>query len=236
MPDPKRVYSDEEVKSILSRAIDRQRATSPEGLSHDDLLAVARDAGIAPEAIEAAAAEVTIRRAVEGDELAVRRERASGFRIHLLTYLPVIAFLVFVNVMTTPSYPWVLWPAVAWGLGLALHARFAVFPSEVEVARDVARRAERRRRAEEKKRRREAKSALKEGARELGHAVERGVAVMLTETAKRIHEEIDPIAGTQGRRVRVEEGSVRPGRTKPREDEDESDEEQEEEEAGKRRR
>jgi hypothetical protein len=202
--DPKRVYSDDEVKAILSRAIDRQRATSAEGLSHDELLAVARDAGISPDAIDAAAAEIMARRGVERDELAARRARAAAFRIHLLTYVPVIAFLVFVNFMTT-AYPWVLWPALGWGLALALHARAGLFPTEAEIARDVARREERRRRAEERRRRREVKSALKEGARELGHAVERGVAVMLTETAKRIHEEIDPIAGPPGRRVRVEE-------------------------------
>jgi hypothetical protein len=238
--DPKRVYSDDEVKSILSRAIDRQRAASPDGLSHDDLLAVAREAGIPADAVEAAAAEIVTRaadgeseqssarsRPAEGDGLAVRKERASGFRIHLLTYVPVIAFLVFVNVMTTPSYLWFLWPALGWGLAVVLHARFALFPSEVEIARDVARRAERRRRAQEKKRRREAKSALQQGARELGHAVERGVAVMLTETAKRIHEEIDPIAETRGRRVRVED---KKGRESHREEEEEDDEAEEQEE------
>jgi len=214
VPDPKRVYSDDEVKAILSRAIDRQRASSPEGLSHEDLLAVARDAGIAPEAIEAAAADITVRSDTAADELAIRKERASDFRIHLLTYIPIIAFLVFVNAMTT-RYPWVLWPAVAWGLALVLHARFAVFPSDVEIAHDAAHLAERRRRAEEKRRRTEDKSRrsssrsdIQQGARELGQAVERGVAVILTETAKRIHEEIGPVAETRGRRVRVEDAKA----------------------------
>jgi hypothetical protein len=203
--DPKRVYSDDEVKAILSRAIDRQRAVSPDGgLSHEDLLSVARDAGISPAAIEEAAAEVTIHRAVEADELAVRAERAAGFRVHFLTYIPVIAFLAFANAMTT-SYPWVLWPAVAWAVALVLHARFALFASEVAIARAAARRKARRERTEERARRRAQRSELHEGARQLGHAVERGVAVILTETAKRIHEEIAAAPEARGRRVRVSE-------------------------------
>jgi hypothetical protein len=220
VPPPKRVYTDDEVRAILSRAIDHQRASTPEGLSHDDLLAVARDAGISPEALEAAAAELTTTRTVAADELEIRKERASDFRIHLFTYLPIMAFLAVVNWMTT-SYPWVLWPALGWGLAVALHARFALFPTDVEIAKDADSRAARRRRAEEKARRKAARSDLKEGARELGHAVERGVAVLLSETAKRIHEEIDPPAPAREKRVRVVGGEGEP------EDEEEADSEEE---------
>jgi hypothetical protein len=229
VPAPKRVYSDDEVRAILSRAIDRQRSASPEGLTHDDLLAVARDAGIPADAIEAAAAELAAH--PEPDAVAVaeegmiRKERASDFRIHLFTYLPIMAFLAVVNAMTT-HYPWVLWPALGWGLALALHARFALFPTDVEITQEAAQRARKRRRAEEKERRRLARSDLKEGARELGHAVERGVAVLLTETAKRIHEEIGPEPQERGKRVRVEGN----------EGEDEAEDEPEsEDEASKRR-
>jgi hypothetical protein len=222
--DPKRVYSDDEVTAILSRAIDRQRTNSPEGLSHDDLLAVARDAGIAPEAIEAAAAELATRKEATDDELAIRRERASDFRIHLFTYLPIMAFLAFVNFMTS-AYPWVIWPALGWGLALALHARFAVFPTDVEIAQDAAHRAERRRRAEEKARRRAAKSDLKEGARELGRAVERGLAVAMSETAKMIHEELGPERSEGGKRVRVEDAKRQQDEPPESEDEDEEVEE-----------
>jgi signal transduction histidine kinase len=43
-----------------------------------------------------------------------------GFYGHLQTYLGVIAFLALINAMTT-WYPWFLWPAVGWGLGLFFH-------------------------------------------------------------------------------------------------------------------
>ncbi len=67
---------------------------------------------------------------VEGDMLRVARRRANaevGFYMHLSSYLGVIAFLAFINIMTT-GYPWFLWPALGWGLGLFSHY-MAVFGS-----------------------------------------------------------------------------------------------------------
>jgi signal transduction histidine kinase len=51
------------------------------------------------------------------------RKRAAaeaGFYVHLMWYGLVIGFLFCVNLITT-SYPWFLWPALGWGLGLASH-------------------------------------------------------------------------------------------------------------------
>jgi hypothetical protein len=220
-----RIYSDEDVKAILGRALDRQRAAQPEGLSHEELLAVARDAGIPVDAVESAAAEHIAGRHAETEARAIRKERQSNFRIHLFTYLPVIAFLIFVNLMTS-HYPWVLWPALGWGLALVLHARFALYPTDVEIAHDVEARERQRRRAEEKRRRREAKRHLHAGARELGDAVSRGVGAILTVTAKRIHEEVDAATGgPSAERVRVEPSVRLGGPQESLEDEDPADEE-----------
>jgi signal transduction histidine kinase len=51
-----------------------------------------------------------------------RRRAAAevGFYAHLQSYLGVIAFLALINAMTT-WYPWFLWPAAGWGLGLFFH-------------------------------------------------------------------------------------------------------------------
>jgi|SRR5579862_2338810 len=51
------------------------------------------------------------------------RRRASaevGFYAHLTSYLGVIAFLALINLLTT-HYPWFIWPALGWGLGLFFH-------------------------------------------------------------------------------------------------------------------
>lgn len=43
-----------------------------------------------------------------------------AFHIHLIVYLMVIALLVFINYMIT-SYPWAIFPAFGWGVGLLAH-------------------------------------------------------------------------------------------------------------------
>lgn len=41
-----------------------------------------------------------------------------SFVAHLGPYVIVIGFLAFINLLTT-SYPWVVWPAMGWGVGIA---------------------------------------------------------------------------------------------------------------------
>jgi len=55
--------------------------------------------------------------------IARRRVRAKiGLYIHATVYVVVNGFLALVQSQTTPQYAWALWPAAAWGLGLAIHA------------------------------------------------------------------------------------------------------------------
>lgn len=49
------------------------------------------------------------------NDKAVRR-----FKRHLFRYAFVMAILVFVNVMSNTSYPWVLWPAFFMGIAVAI--------------------------------------------------------------------------------------------------------------------
>ena len=60
-----------------------------------------------------------------------RRRAAAEFSFywHLMSYLGVIAFLALVNLMTT-TYPWFIWPAIGWGIGLFFHY-MAVFGSRM---------------------------------------------------------------------------------------------------------
>ena len=66
----------------------------------------------------------------EADILRRARRRAAaevGFYAHLQSYLGVMAFLALINLFTT-WYPWFLWPALGWGIGLFAHY-MAVFGS-----------------------------------------------------------------------------------------------------------
>lgn len=47
-------------------------------------------------------------------------EEIKGFYSNLLTYLIVIPLLGYLNYRTT-GFPWVIFPAVGWGLGLLFH-------------------------------------------------------------------------------------------------------------------
>jgi 2TM domain len=44
-----------------------------------------------------------------------------GFYIHLIVFVLVMAFLLIVNLATSPVW-WVQWPLFGWGLAVAIHA------------------------------------------------------------------------------------------------------------------
>jgi hypothetical protein len=48
-----------------------------------------------------------------------------GLRHHAIAYALVMALLVAINVVSGAPY-WVLWVAVGWGMGIALHAFLAL--------------------------------------------------------------------------------------------------------------
>ncbi len=85
--------------------------------------AAAAASAAAASAVEASSGAQAMRRA---------RKRANaevGFYTHLMSYLGVIAFLALLNLLTT-RYPWFIWPALGWGIGLFSHY-MAVFGSHI---------------------------------------------------------------------------------------------------------
>jgi hypothetical protein len=146
-----RVYSRDEVQAILARAIERQAG---DGLTHIELLAVAREAGIAPELVANAARELVAQREEDARRArayaAARAALTRAFANHAFSYLVVIGFLLAVNVLTSTAYLWFVWPALAWGVAIAFHARAAFAPSDEAMAR-VARAISLRAAREEKK-------------------------------------------------------------------------------------
>ena len=85
-----------------------------------------------PTAEQAAPADASEQPAGEDEVLRRARRRATaevGFYTHLMSYLGVMAFLALINLFTT-RYPWFVWPALGWGIGLFSHY-MAVFGSQV---------------------------------------------------------------------------------------------------------
>jgi len=57
----------------------------------------------------------------EARSKARRVAAAVGFSIHFTAYVTVILVLALINLVTSPWYPWFLWPAFGWGIGLFAH-------------------------------------------------------------------------------------------------------------------
>ncbi len=194
-----RNYTREEVEAILARALEKQRAHA-EGVSHEELLAIGRELGVGSEALEAAASTVQDEMRVEERvEERVRRSRR-GFTGHLLAFVMVNLLFVVANVISTPV-PWSLIVALAWGIGLAFHARAALRPDRERLA-ERARRALERERAHEGSvaRRRE----IERGALKLEKAVEVGLADVLSAVADVIDESRTKAPASQPTGVRVD--------------------------------
>jgi transcriptional regulator with XRE-family HTH domain len=68
--------------------------------------------------------ETSTNAGVSADEaLALAHVRKiKGLYIHLIQYIAIVGFLAIVNFLTYPRHLWVVWVAVAWGLGVLLHA------------------------------------------------------------------------------------------------------------------
>ncbi len=48
--------------------------------------------------------------------------RLKRFYLHLVKYVLVMSGLAAMNLVTSPRHLWVIWPALAWGIGLLFHA------------------------------------------------------------------------------------------------------------------
>lgn len=213
-------YSDAEVEEILRRAIEKQQKDSS-GMSHDDLVAAAREVGIEAADVEAAVAEV--RRG--GDDKAIspvpvdddaalylqdRRGRRAKFARHLATYVVVNAFLAGMNLMTGGGW-WVLWVLLGWGIGVALHGLGTLLPDDPARREHRTRRLRRRRdrealREREHQRRLEKKRSQKAREKEFEHAVQEGVGLLLSAAARKIEDAVERRREAEGR-PRAREGA-----------------------------
>jgi len=135
-------YEEDEAEQILNLAASMSSQIGK--MSHDRLLETAAELGISREAVEAAERQVTIDR----KDKALRKEFDDRQRReligHLTSYLVVNAFLLFINLRTTPWHIWAIWPMLGWGIGLVAHANAALFKSSESYRGEFDRWRERR--------------------------------------------------------------------------------------------
>jgi hypothetical protein len=208
MADPRkgRVFTQEEVNTILSRAVERQNPSAG-GLTYAELIDTARQAGIDPGAIDFAVGDLESGQETRAEdeevkaELARRRWRSwRRFSLHLTVYVMLSIFIAATNIHEGGEqfYPF---PILAWGIFVAAHFMAVLFPTVFPnpdrgegIRRELRKREEKNRRRLERERRSLGNEELKESAKELGVAVQRGMATVLSDVAKTIHEEVDRVS------------------------------------------
>lgn len=57
----------------------------------------------------------------EEEEAIVYVRDIKGFYSHLIKYAVVIFCLLVINIIKSPNYYWVIWPALGWGVGVLCH-------------------------------------------------------------------------------------------------------------------
>lgn len=182
-------YTDNEIDAILQKAL--EAGDTDLGLTHEELADVAAQVGITTEQLEQAAEQVRTERAGADDlaaakaEVAKRtRRRRRGWLQHFFTYGVVIAGLAALDFVTGGGMTWWFYPAVGWGMAVALQAvGVLMYDEDRDLERQLRRIRKRRERLEREARRK--KHRAKHGGT-LEEALERGVALLLTTAAEKL--------------------------------------------------
>ncbi len=190
-------YSRDEVDAILGRAIEREHGRGE--LTHEDLVAAAREVGISADAIDAAAGEILSEKRQKGELLELRHQQWRGFFRHLVPYLLVNGMFVTLNVLTT-HFPWALFPAAGWGVGLFFHFMAVASPNPRRLERLIERQRERERR---RLMRRQIRSNANQLASQLEQNVGAGISALLQAAAQRIAVNPTNVSKGADRRARV---------------------------------
>lgn len=191
-------YTRAEADEILRRAL----AEQTEGdISHEDLVAAAREVGIPEASIEAAADRLGDHRELQHQIALLRRRKRRAFVRHLVVFTIINAGIFAFDWFD--GGPWFFqFPLIVWGVVLTLFALIQLAPNPESLARRAERELEKQRRREAARRKRLAKGdkkTLPPGAamREFEAAVEQGVSTLLSAATRAIR-------GMEGKRIRVE--------------------------------
>ena len=118
MPE-ERFYTEEEANEIL-RAAQMDPGTS--GMSRDELLRSALEAGIPSEAIERAEKQVALGKQSVSDQEAYRQSRHRALMTQVSSWFGTSMLLAGINFMTGFHSFWSVWPIGIWGLVVAKEA------------------------------------------------------------------------------------------------------------------
>ncbi len=199
MTSDKPTYTQDEINEIIRRALDAQ-AERRDDLDHDDLVAIADEAGIDRASLERATAElaqVRTRKLAQHDEaMEIREERAlqlKRFGSTLVSHAVMNGILYFVDTRFFHG-AWFKWPLLCSAILLTFRLRHVIAPHD-----RLLRRRKRERRRRERQEKRAERAAWKQeflraggtsadGAKEFEKVVQSGVAALLQIASRKIDE------------------------------------------------
>lgn len=136
--DDTRRFSREQVDAILRRAIERQGgASAGSSLSMNDLLETARELGIDPEMVRAAAEDQEATFALEEARQAYLKHRKKKYFEHVRSYVTVNVALFLINMITGAEDPWFLFVLGGWGIGLFFDTVDYIWPKERDIEKGM---------------------------------------------------------------------------------------------------
>ncbi|MEH1941678.1 MAG: 2TM domain-containing protein [Nostoc sp.] len=121
-------YDSEDVQKILQIALTRKQEGE---FSREQLLEMASELGISSNILETTVQNWLAQQEEERLRHKFNSFRRKGFWKHFVSFLAVNLFLILLNLITSPSYFWAIFPVLGWGLGLFFHW-WSVFQTKSE--------------------------------------------------------------------------------------------------------
>jgi 2TM domain len=121
-------YDSEDVEQILQKALTRKDKGE---FSREQLLEMASELGISPNILETTEQKWLAQQEEERLRHRFNAFRRRAFWSNFVSFLAVNLFLILLNLITSPSYFWAIFPVLGWGLGLFFHW-WSVYQSKSE--------------------------------------------------------------------------------------------------------
>lgn len=113
-------YSEEQVDQILRYALAKR--TNGQNLTKQQIYEIASDMGVSEADFLVAIQEWQSQQSVRKERVEFDKYKKKSFQSNLLKYVIVNSFLVALNLFTSGSIGWAIYPLLFWGLALALDA------------------------------------------------------------------------------------------------------------------
>lgn len=113
-------YSEEQVDQILRYALAKR--TNGQNLTKQQIYEIASDMGVSEADFLVAIQEWQSQQAVHKERVEFDKFKKKSLQSNLLKYVIVNSFLVALNLFTSGSIGWAIYPLLFWGLALALDA------------------------------------------------------------------------------------------------------------------